>query len=369
MNEQQRETTIIRTSAVGIASNLVLAAMKAVVGLMTNSIAILLDAVNNFSDVLSSVVTIIGTKLAGKKPDKKHPLGYGRIEYITAMVVTAIVLYAGITAGVESIKKIFHPVETEYSVISLILVAAAIVVKILLGMYTSSVGKKVNSAALSASGADATFDAVLSGATLACALLAKFTGISLEAVVGVIIAIVIIKAGMEMLLETTDEMLGKRPEPDLLDAIRATLTEDEEVFGAYDLILHSYGPERIVGSVHVEVADTMTADAIDMMGRRLSETVYREHGVMLTGISIYSMSSGEEARALRSGLSKRIMAHKGILQMHGFHLNEAEKTVSLDIVIDYDCKDREALYEAVCQEIREAYPDYTFRIVQDIDVL
>ena len=371
MQEQEsRDKVIIRTSLIGIGANLLLAALKAVIGLLTHSIAITLDAVNNASDVLSSVVTIIGTKLAGKKPDKKHPLGYGRIEYLTAMVVAAIVLYAGITAGVESVKKLFAPEETAYSWLSFGIIAAAVAVKIVLGLYTSKVGAKYNSAALTASGSDASFDAVLSASTLACGLLAKFTGISLEAVVGLLISIVIVKAGFEMLLETTDEMLGKRPDPELIRSIRQTICREEAVHGAYDLILHSYGPDSFVGSVHVEVADTMTAEEIDQMQRRLVDLVYQEHGIYLTGIGIYAMNTtNDAARELRSALTRMVMAEDGMLQMHGFHLDEAEKTISFDVVIDYAREDREEIYEKICREVRAAYPAYTFRIAMDIDYL
>ncbi|MBR0470393.1 MAG: cation diffusion facilitator family transporter, partial [Clostridia bacterium] len=161
-----RDKVIVRTSIIGIAANVFLAAFKAAVGIASNSIAVVLDAVNNLSDALSSVITVIGTKLAGKKPDKKHPLGYGRIEYLSAMIVSAIVLYAGITSAVESVKKIIWPEQADYSIVSLIIIASAVAVKIILGSYVKKQGKKVNSNALVASGADALFDAILSASVL-----------------------------------------------------------------------------------------------------------------------------------------------------------------------------------------------------------
>ena len=152
--QANRDQVIIRTSIIGIIANVFLAGFKAAVGLVSNSIAVILDAVNNLSDALSSVITIVGTKLAGKKPDKKHPLGYGRIEYLSAMIVAAIVLYAGITSFVESVKKIIHPEEPDYSVVSLVIIGAAVVVKLLLGSYVKKKGKEVNSGSLIASGSD-----------------------------------------------------------------------------------------------------------------------------------------------------------------------------------------------------------------------
>ena len=172
----KREKAIVKTSVVGIVTNIVLVAFKAAVGLVSNSIAIILDAVNNLSDALSSVITIIGAKLGAKKPNKKHPLGYGRIEYLSSMLVAGIVLYAGITSLVESVKKIIHPEKADYSIVSLIIVAVAIVVKLVLGRYVKKQGKKHNSGALVASGSDALFDAILSASVLASAPLHSYSG-------------------------------------------------------------------------------------------------------------------------------------------------------------------------------------------------
>ena len=153
--ELSRDKVIIRTSIIGILANVMLAAFKAVIGLASNSIAVILDAVNNLSDALSSIITIVGTKLAGKLPDKKHPLGYGRIEYLSAMIVSGIVLYAGITSAVESVKKIIHPEKPDYSVTSLVIIAVAVGVKIILGRFVKAQGEKVHSGSLIASGSDA----------------------------------------------------------------------------------------------------------------------------------------------------------------------------------------------------------------------
>ena len=173
MQNEERSKVIVRTSIIGIIANVFLAAVKAVIGLAANSIAIVLDAVNNLSDALSSVITIIGAKIAGKKPDRKHPLGHGRVEYLSAMIVAAIVLYAGITSLIESVKKIIHPVTPDYSPVSLVIIAIAVVVKIVLGRYVKAQGEKVGSGSLIASGADAQFDAILSASVLASALISS----------------------------------------------------------------------------------------------------------------------------------------------------------------------------------------------------
>lgn len=367
-NQDSRETTIVRTSIIGILVNVLLAAFKAAIGLITHSIAVTLDAVNNLSDALSSVITIVGTKLAGKLPDKKHPLGYGRIEYLSAMIVSALVLYAGITSLVESIKSIISPEKPDYSVVSLIIVASAVVAKLLLGTYVKRTGKRVNSASLEASGSDAMFDSIISASVLLCALIYIAFGLSLEAYAGVVISIVIIRSGVEMLRDTLDDILGKRYDSEELQAIKNTIAEDPDVCGVYDLILHAYGPDRNVGSVHVEVRDEMTATEIDKMERRISKNVYEKHKLPLTSISIYAMNtSTEETKAIRAKVNEIVMGFEGVLQTHGFRADPEERTITMDIILDFDVKDRKAVFENIRAALQKAFPDYTLQLTLDID--
>ena len=365
---QERDSIIVRTSIIGILANLLLAGFKAVIGVLTNSIAVTLDAVNNMSDALSSVVTIIGTKLAGRKPDKKHPLGYGRIEYLSTMIIAAIVLYAGITSLVESAQKIIEPEVADYSTISLVIIASAVVVKILLGRYVKGVGERVNSGSLIASGKDALFDAVLSASVLASALIFITTGISLEAYVGALISVFIIKAGIEMIMEAVDEILGKRADKELTDSVKETICEAEGVTGAYDLILHSYGPDRFIGSVHVEVPASMTATEIDELDRSIARRVFEKHGIVLAGIGVYAVDDDDESLAIRNEVTRIALSHDNVLQVHGFRLDRDSRTINLDVILDYAYEDREALYASIVGEIQSRYPDYRVEVVMDIDI-
>lgn len=363
-----REKVIVRTSITGIIANVLLAAFKAVVGLLSNSIAVVLDAVNNLSDAISSIVTIIGAKIANKKPDKKHPLGHGRVEYISAMVVAAIILYAGITSLIESIKKIIEPETPDYSIVSLVIIAAAIVVKILLGRYVKAQGKKVNSSSLIASGADATFDAVLSLSVLVCALIFIFTGLSLEAYVGIIISGFIIKAGIEMMKDTISDILGRRADPELTKRIKQVINEEPEVMGAYDLALNNYGPEKNYASVHIELPDVMTVDEVDRISRRIQENVYTKTGVILTGISVYSHNTGDdEAAKIRDDVKKIVLAHEWAIQMHGFNIDIDKKQMRFDAVLSFDIDYKEAI-DILCGEVKKEYPDYDIFITPDVDI-
>ena len=363
-----REKTIVRTSVIGIIANVLLAAFKAAVGIISNSIAVTLDAVNNLSDALSSVITIIGAKLGAKKPDKKHPLGYGRIEYLSSMIVAAIVLYAGITSLVESVKKIIHPEAADYGMVSLIIIAVAIIVKLLLGRYVKKQGEKVNSGALVASGKDASFDAILSASVLASAIVFLVWGISLEAYVGVIISIVIIKAGIEMMIETLNDIIGQRGDAEMSKQIKRLVNEEPEVRGAYDLNLFNYGPDKYYGSVHMELPDTMTVDEVDVLTRKIQLKVYQETGVILTGIGVYSYNtSNDEAAEIRNTVQHTILSHDWALQMHGFYVDTINKTMRFDVVVSFDIDHKEAL-GIMTGEVKELYPDYDVQIIPDVDV-
>ena len=364
----ERDKVIVRTSIIGILANVFLAVFKAAVGILSNSIAVILDAVNNLSDALSSVITIIGTKLAGKAPDKKHPMGYGRIEYLSAMIVSALVLYAGITSLVESVKKIISPERPDYSIASLVIIASAVIVKLVLGKYVKSQGEKVNSGALIASGSDASFDAILSASVLASAIIYMAAHISLEAYVGVVIAVVIIKAGLEMMSDTVNDILGQRADTALSKKIKRMISDEPEVRGAYDLVINNYGPDRNIGSVHLELPDDMTVEQVDELPRRVEAKVFKETGVALTGVGVYSYNTkDDEAAHIRTKVSEIVTSHDYAIQMHGFYVDMKEKTMRFDMVISFEKNAKEALSE-VYAEVKEAFPDYQIEITPDRDI-
>jgi cation diffusion facilitator family transporter len=363
-----RQRRIMRTSLIGISANVFLAGFKAAVGLAAHSIAIVMDAVNNLSDAASSLITIVGTKLAGKEPDKKHPFGYGRVEYLTAMIIALLVLYAGITSLVESVKKILAPQTPDYSTAALVIVAAAVVVKILLGRYVQAQGRKVNSESLIDSGKDAVLDSVISASTLAAALLYRTTRISVEAWLGAAISLLILRSGGQMLKSTLSRLLGVPADPKLIVAVKQEVASFPGVRGAYDLILHDYGPDTINGSIHIEVPDTYTAGQIDELIRRITKAVYRRHHVMLLAVSIYSFNTqDEQAAQLREQIRELVMAHPYIKGMHAFYLNREENAVRLDAVISFEAPSRREVYRGLVRDLKKAYPQYSFLVSMDMD--
>ena len=364
---ENREREIIRVSIIGIIANIVLAGFKFTVGFLANSVAIMIDALNNASDVLSSVVTVIGTKLAGRPADKLHPYGHGRVEYLSAAVISAIVLYAGITAFIESVKKVLSPSDPEYSAATLAVVIAGVAVKVVLGRYVSAQGANLSSDALKDSGQDALMDAAVSTTTLIGALAFMMFGLNLEAWLGAFISIIIIKAGLDMFRETTSKILGERAESELTKSIKDTICESEGVFGAYDLILTNYGPDRLMGSVHVEVPDTWTADKIDTVSRDIAHRVYAKHKIIIAAVGIYSHSTDDASVEIRNKVTEAVMSQKYVLQVHGFYCDTDKKTIRFDIVVDFQAPDFDEVRNNIIKSVQALYPDYSISILSDLD--
>lgn len=364
----EREKIVVKTSAIGVVTNILLAVFKMVIGLFSNSIAIVLDAVNNISDVASSVITIVGTKLAGKEPDKKHPFGHGRIEYLSAMVIAVIVLYAGTTSLIESVKQIIKPEIPDYNFTSLIIIAVAVVVKIVLGFYVKKIGRKVKSDSLINSGADATMDAVISFSTLIAAVIFMSFGLALEAYLGTIISIIIIKSGIGMLKGTISQLLGEQNDVEMAKSIQKTVMSFKEVLGVYDLVLNNYGPNRWNGSVHIEVPDAISVVDLDQLLREIAIKVMKEHRVLLTAIGVYSVNTKDKEVIEKQKQVKEIaLRQKYIRQIHGFYLIEKEKKMRFDLVVSFDAENRMVAFKEAIAKIQKAFPDYRIYATMDAD--
>ena len=360
-----RSSQIIRASLIGIAANVLLAGFKAAVGLLANSVAIVMDAVNNLSDALSSVITIVGTKLSQRPPDRKHPFGFGRIEYFSAIIIAIIVLMAGITSFIESVKKILDPTEPSYTTTTLVVIVVAIVVKLLLGWYVKREGEQLKSDALIASGSDALFDAVITLATLVSAGVMLLWHVSLDGILGTLISIVIIKAGIEMLASPVNELLGTSISAELTNQIKKEVSAFEDVHGVYDLILHNYGPDVMIGSLHINVYDTMTAYDIHGLTRKISMLMYEQHHIIMT-IGVYAIATGENRRAeLQSKVMQTLAAHKDIVQVHGFYHSEKDNMLSVDVVPDLSVHDEAAFIRQLTCEIQPLVPNMQVVIVVD----
>ena len=365
--ERSREQQIVRTSMVGIGTNLFLTTFKMIVGLLANSIAIMLDAMNNLSDALSSVITIVGMKMAGKPPDKNHPFGYGRVEYLSAIVITGLILFAGISFAITSVKKIITPDVTNYSAMTLVIVSIAIVTKLILGRYTKKTGERVQSKSLIASGSDATFDAVISVATLIGAIVAMTTHFVIDGWLGAAISIVIIKTGFGILMETLGSIVGRRADSALTKSIKKDLKTVDGILGAYDLVLHNYGPTNIMGSVNVEVYDSRTAKEIYTLSKKAQKLILEKYNIFLY-IGIYAVNNkNDELNKFEHQVREDVLTHPYVLGVHAFYLEEAQKQVSFDMVVDFKEPDSLKLARQIREELEEKYGQYKFSIKIDRD--
>lgn len=365
-----RDAGIVRTSVVGIVTNIALAGFKAIVGIASNSIAIVLDAVNNLSDALSSVITIVGTRLANKPADRKHPYGHGRTEYITTIIIAAIVTWAGVSSLLESGERILHPEQASYDMRSLVVVAVAVVAKIVLGHYTKRRGTQLHSDSLVASGTDALMDAIISASTLAAAIIYISLGIGLEAWLGAAISVIIIKSGIDILREAISHILGERVDHELSQGIKQTVESVPGVLGAYDLVLQDYGPDRFSGSVHVEVDENMTAREVDALTRAVQMAVMREQGILLHTVGIYSANTrdGEEIAAIRGYLLELADADPYVMEVHGFYADMEAREVTFDLVVSWDAPERRAVVDEIVAKMRDRFGGYVFHATLDADM-
>ncbi|MCR5490979.1 MAG: cation diffusion facilitator family transporter [Bacilli bacterium] len=368
---KQREKTIILTSAAGIGGNVLLVAFKALVGFLTGSISIISDALNNLSDALSSLITIIGTKLSGKRPDKKHPYGHGRIEYLTSSIIGVLILFAGALALYESIvDAVAYYRGGELSVfdnLAFIIIAVAIAVKVGLGLLFRVMGKRVASDALKASGTDALFDALLSLGTLVGALVTRFASFYIEGYIGAIIGIFIIRSGVGVLRESVSSIIGDRAEEGLSTKIKQICLAHKEVKGVYDVILNNYGPTKTIGSLHIEVDDEMEAKEIHGLCRIIESEIYLACGVVST-IGIYaSNDSSPEAKLIKTKLREVLNGYPTLLQMHGFYVDNVRKIVTYDLIFDFAEEHMEENASKICAEMKDAFPEYSFYPILDQD--
>ncbi|HEY9543530.1 cation diffusion facilitator family transporter [Prevotella sp.] len=359
-----RNKEIIKTSVIGIAANIFLALFKTIVGLIANSTAIIMDALNNLSDAMSSVITIVGTKLSERPADRKHPFGYGRVEYFSAIIISIIVLIAGCTSLIESFKKLIHPSQPTYTTFTLIVIIVAIFVKIALGQYVKRKGQKLKSDSLIASGADAMFDALITLSTLLSAGIMLIWNVNLDGAFSTFISLVIIKAGIDMLGGPISELLGKSISKEFIQNIKHSILEFKEVNGVFDVILNYYGPQTIIGSANISVVDTMTARQIHGLTRNIMHMLYEKYGI-IANIGIYAINTSGHLMELQQRVMKTVFEHEHVIEVHGFYVYEETKSITLDIVTDDAVTDDEAFLRHIEDHLKEVEPKYNYQLIMD----
>ena len=352
-----REGIISTTSVLGIITNALIAIGKVIVGLLASSIAIVSEGVNNASDALTSVLTLVGTKLARKHPDAKHPFGYGRIEYLTSLVISILILVTGIEMLINAVKLIFEPEELSITVLSLVIVAASAVIKFFLGIYTIRMGKKAESGALEAVGLDCRNDSFVSLVTILSAVVFLVFHVSIDAYVGILTSLLIIKAGLEILKDTLSELIGRPGEKDLAIQIYNEILKTEGVLGAADMMLHNYGPEAYSGSVNIELDHEKTVEEIYQTIHRLQLRIMHEYKVTMV-FGIYAVDNDhDEVRKLRKEIGQYVKNSEHVKSFHAIYLEPGTDRLYCDLIVDYDLKDWDALRTDFTDYMKKLYPD------------
>lgn len=365
-----REKKILHASAVGIIANLALCASKAIIGVLSNSIAIVLDAVNNLSDALSSVLTFAGISLANRPANREHPFGFGRFEYLTTMTIALIILATGAFSLVQSFKKALVPEQSEYSLTGLAILVIAIAAKLLMSRYFRKSGEAAGSETLKVTSSDALFDAVITTATLVSALVSVIFGdiaLWLDGVLGVCISLVIVRAGIKMVMSPLDRLLGERVDHKFIETLKKEITSDDDVLGVYDIILHDYGPGRQFGSVYIGVEDTMTAHEVQDLTRRIQRRILGKYGILFT-IGIHAMNwKDPQTKIMYDRIMDMLHKRPGVIEVHGLYIDPKDKTISLDAVADFSIKDLASFRTDIVREISGCYPEYRTDIIIDRD--
>lgn len=356
-NPDTREGVITSVSGLGIILNVLIAAVKVAVGLIASSIAIVSEGANNAADALSSVLTLVGTKLAGKHPDKKHPFGYGRIEYLTGLVIAVLILVTGAEMLISSVKLMIEPAEPEFSVISLVILGVSAVIKFFLGVFTIRMGRRVGSSALEGVGTEGRNDAFISLLTIVSAVVFLVFEWNIDAYVGALMSLVILKAGFDVLRDTISELLGRSGEEALAETLYEEIRATDGILGAADMMLHNYGPDAWSGSVNVEIDHKKTVDETYRLLHELQLRIMHEHRVALV-FGIYAVDNDQpDSKELRRVIGQYVQAHEHVKSFHAVYLQPDTDLLYCDLVVDYDLRDWDALRADFLAYMSEHYPE------------
>ena len=349
------------SGGVGILLNLLLSLGKFFAGLLTGSIAVTADAFNNLSDAGSSVVTLVGFKLAGQKADDGHPFGHGRIEYLAGLLVSLLILMVGVELGKTSIEKIFHPEQVDFSLVTVVILIASILVKLWMCLFNRNLGRRIGSAAMEATATDSLSDVVATSAVLAGPLVGEFTGVSTDGWVGVVVAIFILRAGWGAAKDTVDPLLGSAPDPALVKEIQDVVLSHKQVVGMHDLVIHDYGPGRRMCSFHAEVpqnADIMEVhDAIDHIERE----IYQKFGVETTAHMDPIATEDEAVNDLREQVRDLVREVNPDMNIHDFRVTRGPQHTNLifDVVVPHRSKvSDEEIAGEITRRVQALDPSY-----------
>ena len=370
-NEKTRNAYVYLGSIIGIICNLILSAIKISVGFISGSVSIMADGFNNLSDMASSVITMIGVKLANRPADKEHPFGHGRMEYLSALIVAFMVMFVGVQFIKSSLDRIMNPVAISFEIIPFILLLISLIVKLWLSRFNKYVGEKINSAALKAASVDALGDVFTSSCVLISFLAAKFTTLPIDGYVGLVVSVAILYAGYSLVKDTISPLLGEAPDEELVKAIKQGVLSYDNIIGVHDLIIHNYGVGRCMASIHAEIPsniDLITIhEIIDTAEREISQKLNIYLVIHMDPMCIHD----DKINKVKSSVQNILLKFNCIKSMHDFRITEGENKINIIFDIEVDAhtintKDKEeALRDRVVEEIKKLDPLYNCIITID----
>lgn len=362
-NPGSREGAVVTVSALNILVNLISAAVKVVIGMAVSSIAIVSEGVNNATDSATSLITIVGTKLSAKHPTEKHPFGFGRIEYLTSLLIAVLILFTGAELMESSIKLIFEPQEMSISYVTMAIIAVSAILKLLLGTFTIKEGKRVDSSSLAALGTECRSDSVVSVITLVTALVFLVFRVNLDAYAGIIMALIVLKAGLEVLKETLSDLLGQSGEKELAQELYRIIRAEPLVLNAADMMLHNYGPDAYSGSVNVEIDHSKTVGEVYAALHELQLRIMHEkHITMVFGI--YAVDKDhQEIRQLREQVAAFVREQEHVTSYHALYIHPNGRDIYVDLVVDYDLANWDALRREFTDYMAARYPEKHLELV------
>lgn len=355
-NAQVRTGYGVLASVVGIVCNLLLFAGKFLVGLVLHSVAVLADAFNNLSDAASSIIGFIGVKMASKPADADHPFGHGRIEYISALIVAFLVIEIGLSFFKSAIEKIREPEALSFSLISLLVLAASILVKFWLSYFNRKLGKRINSGVMLATAADAMGDVIATTATIVSILFYQFTQINIDGYVGLLVSLVVMWAGIGIARDTLEPLIGKAVDPAIYWQITEFVEKYEGILGSHDLIVHNYGPTKSLASIHAEVPNNADIETSHEIIDRIERDAARELGVFLVIHMDPVETQNDRVALVKAQVTEVLQKIDSRLSLHDFRMVDGEQQINLifDVVVPYSYKDDDfdELRETITGNIR-----------------
>lgn len=367
--ELSREEMISSVSALSIAINIALSAIKLLAGIAASSAAIISEGVNSAADALSSLLALVGTKLAGKKPDEKHPFGYGRIEHLTGLVIAVIILLAGIEMLKNAVSLIIHPEPVDISYISLIIVAVSAVIKLLLGSFMIRTGERTGSSALMAVGKESRGDCLVSVVTIISTVIYLFAGKSVDAYAAALTSLYIIKNGVEVMMGTVSELIGRSGRRELADKLYHEIRQTEGIVNAADMILHSYGPDAYTGSCNIEIDHKKTIGEIYQSIHKLQLRIMHEYRVTMV-FGIYAVDNDSpSSKEMRELVASFIRGEDLVKSYHALFLDDEINTLYCDFIVDYALDDWDALRERFARHLESHRPGTALELTIETDYI